>query len=119
MFAATSARLAALSLVLGIVACDQGAVCTENVVMLEVTVDAAGDPVDGATVATTNRKLGTESESLTRSDGKAWISESFGAGTAHIVATLGTRTSTEVAVKWHCGECHCVPAQRTVELVLP
>ncbi len=77
-----------------------------NAVMLRV-VDAAGDPVVGATVTSTNLGSGELGTSLSDSQGYAWLNEGIGAGIVRSVATLGSRTSAKKDTRWSCDRCHC------------
>jgi hypothetical protein len=91
----------------------------EAVFMTVKVVDAAGTPVEGATVTATNQGLNRQATAQTNGQGVTnAIGEDIGGGTVSIRATLGTRVSEIKQVEWTCGECHCNvnPASITVTL---
>ena len=94
--------------------------CTVELVSMTVqVVDAAGAPVEGATVTATN--LGTQKTVTAQTNASGVttaVTEDLGQGTASLTATFGGRVSTLKNVTWTCGQCHCNPDPGVVTLTL-
>ncbi len=97
---------------------DRGACTAEFASMAVHVVDAAGAPVDGATVTARNAGLGLSQTGTTNSAGNTTaVNQDIGQGTVTVTASLGTRVSDTQQCTWTCSD-QCLCAVQPVALTL-
>ena len=99
-------------------------VCESTLTVIPVhAVDAAGVPIDQATITATNRSSGMVQTGTTNGNGDtAAITDELGRGQIEITAEAGAlKTKTGFLVDIACDSCDCtaMPGSATVVLQLP
>jgi hypothetical protein len=83
-------------------------------------VDAAGAPVESATVRAQNFGTGQTVTATTDKNGTTdAVGGNLGSGSIQVKATHGTRQSAAKQAEFVCGECGCVMTPSSVTLSLP
>jgi hypothetical protein len=91
-------------------------VCATGAATVPVTVvDAAGKPVQGATVLAEHLTSGEFVQATTDAQGRtSAVTSALGTGTVRVTARFGDAALGTADVTWTCGECNCTATPANV-----
>ncbi len=101
-----------------LLACDQGGVCTTELVTLAIRVDMDSIPTEGFTVEARNLDTSERMSLSLDAEGRTSLSEAIGGGRVQLQVMHSDFEGDAVDVMWACDACHCRPDVEHIDLGL-